>query len=297
MNVQELTKYLQHPKPSVRLMSIHTLKMVDEVRALDAISERVPMEMDTKVEQELKATGRYLNKLKRDGYDTVQAICEYFNVYSEVLTFADEEEFKEIHRMVLLTTDKRKDDDTNDKVINNASMLIASRTIGASTVMGVKSAVLDLSSNVGSVAEAMQKQKKRVRPSIPTQKDISRWVKLIKSDNASDRQEAIVQLNSAKNPAGLQYMAYAHANDESERVRETAKRVGRMLYWNSVYYAMEQDGTIKQIMDDFAESLGIVLPDDVTSTQEIPMPPAADEDIADILARADKLRKKRGQRR
>ncbi len=297
MNVQELTKYLQHPKPSVRLMSIHTIKMVDEERALDAISARVPMEMDAKVEQDLKATGRYLNKLRQDGYSTVQAICEHFNVYSEVLTFADEEEFKEIHRMVLLTTDKRKDEDVNNKAINTASMLIASRMMGASTVMGVKASILDLGSNIGSVTEAMKKQKKRIRPTIPTQKDISRWIKLIKSDNASDRQEAIVQLNSAKNPAGLQYMAYAYANDDSERVRETAQRLGRILYWNSVYYQMEQDGTLKTIMDDFAESLGITLPDNITSTQEIPLPPAANEEIADILARADKHRKKRGRRR
>lgn len=297
MNVEVLTKYLRHPKASVRLMSIHTLKMVDEVRALNAISACVPLEMDAKVEQELKTTGRYLNKLKQDGYDTVQAICEHFNVYSEVLTFADEEEFKEIHRMVHLTSDKREVDDVNNKMVNNASMMIGARIIGASTAMGISAKILDLSSNVGSVTDAIQKQKKRVRPTIPTQKDISRWIKMVKSDNASDRQEGIVQLNSSRNPAGLQYMAYAYANDSSETVRDTAKRLGRTLYWNTVYYHMDQDGTIKKIMDDFAAELGISLPDNITATQEIPLPPAADEDIGDILARAEKLRKKHGRRR
>lgn len=293
MKLQDLTKYLKHPKASVRLISIHTIKLVDEVRALNAISACVPMEMDAKIEQELKKTGRYLNQLKRDGYDTIEAICEHFNVYSEVLSFADETEVKEIHRMLSQTTDKRKDNDFNNQVVNGASMLIASRTIGASVVMGTMGASVSMSSNLGSFAETMKKQKKRIRPTLPTEKDISRWVKLIKSENPADRKDAIVQLNTANSSAGLQYIAYAHANDSSQEVRDIAKRLGRRLYWNLVYYQLEQDGEIKKIMDNFAKSLGISLPDNVTATQEVPQAPASDESIADILARADKNRKKR----
>lgn len=297
MNLQELNGLLRHPKPNIRFLAIHIVNMVDEVRALPAIATQLKQEKAPKIATEFKTIGDRLFKMKKEGYDTVEAICEHFNVYSEVLTYADEEEFKEIHRMAYQVTDKRKDDDTGDRIVKAASTIIVSRVLGASAAIGMMTPSVDLSSNMGSVTESMQKQKKRVRPTIPSKQDITRWIKMLKSDNAEDRQQALVQLNSAKNPEGLQYMAHTFATDSEKMVRDTAKRLGKMLYWNNLYYEMEQDGTIEKVMNDFAATLGITLSKDVTSTQEMPMPQVAEQSIDDILKAAEKSRKKRGKRR
>ena len=63
MNFQELTRLLEHEKPSVRLMSIHVLRMVDEVQALDAIRSRIPRESSPKIRGELQATGKLSDAL------------------------------------------------------------------------------------------------------------------------------------------------------------------------------------------------------------------------------------------
>lgn len=50
-------------------------------------------------------------------------------------------------------------------------------------------------------------------------------------------------------------MAHAFATDSDDMVRDTAKRPGKMLYWNNLYYEMEKDGTIESIIIYFVEIL------------------------------------------
>ncbi|MEO1286372.1 MAG: hypothetical protein AAFV93_01285 [Chloroflexota bacterium] len=295
MNFEQLTTLLNHPKPQARMVAIHTIKLVDEVRALDAISKRVPMEMDKSVEKSLKAVGRDLLKLRNDGFDTITAICEHFNVYSEVLSYADENDFKEINRMVASKTDNRKDDDFNDKVVNTASVMIASRVLGASASLGAMVKPMGASSNLESTQEKLKKMKRRVRPTIPTNTDVSRWVKLLQSSSEDDRVQALVQMNSSNNPNSLQYMAHAYYADKSERVRETAKRLGRQMYWNVVYHKMEKSGEVKRIMEDFASELGVTLKKDLHQDPRVAT--GVHQSIDDILKNAQQARKKRGLKR
>src|SRR5688572_15209575 len=114
MNFETLIKQIENPKASIRITTLHILNMVDEVRALDAISARVPVEMESRVEEILKQVGRSLNKLKREGYDTIEALCQHFNVYSDVLSHADANEMKEIQRIMNTSSDNRKERDLQD---------------------------------------------------------------------------------------------------------------------------------------------------------------------------------------
>ena len=292
MNLQEIKQLLKHPKANIRLAGIHICGMVDEVRALQAIAQQVKVEDNPKVIQEFKAAGRHLQQLARDGYDTVEAICEHYNIYSDVLRHAGKNEFKTIQNMA---TDfaNAKEKSLAKVAMKQATMLVVTRLVGVGNTVSLSAPGVDMTSNLGSTEEAIEKQQRRIRPTIPTDKDFSRWAKMLKSSDADEREQALVQMNVSKNPKSLQYMAHSHYNDPEERVRFRAKQLGRSLYWNTIYYEMEQSGRIEKIMQDFALSLGISLPEDVTSTQEMPMPEIAQESIADILAKAEKSRKKR----
>lgn len=296
MNLQELRKLLRHPKPNVRMVAIHVLGMVDEVRALPTIAQQVKVEENPKVAKELRAVGRHLQQLMREGYDTIEAICEHYNVYSDVLAHADEKEFKTIHNMASNFT-KKEDPAIKDVAVKQATMLVVTRLVGVGSALSMTGAGVTMSSNLGSVEEMMQKQKKRIRPTIPTEKDITRWAKMLKSPSADTRGDALVQMNTSKNPKSLQYIAHSHFNDPDEKVRFRAKQLGRALYWNTIYYELEQSGRVEKIMQKFALSLGIELSEDATATQEMPMPEIAQESIEDILAKAEKNRAKHGRRR
>src|SRR5690606_26665059 len=103
--------------------------------------------------KELRAVGRHLQQLKRDGYDTITALCEFYNVYSDVLTHAAEEEFKTIQRMAYQFTEKKEEGNIKGKVVNAASMVILSQVVGAGLSASIVSPGVDMSSNMGSVAE------------------------------------------------------------------------------------------------------------------------------------------------
>ena len=66
--------------------------MVDEVRAIDPLRKRYARETNRQVKQAMQAVGGQLAKLKREGYDTIEAICEHFHINRELQTLAAAEE-------------------------------------------------------------------------------------------------------------------------------------------------------------------------------------------------------------
>jgi hypothetical protein len=290
MDFETLIKSLDNEKAGIRIAALHMLHMVDETRALDAISNRVPVEMDAKVEELLKQVGRNLNKLKREGYDTITAICQNFNVYSDVLTHADTEEFANIQRITLSSQDGRKDRNLDDEVVNAAAILITARLMGPTAVLGSMSTQINLSSNMGSVAETMEKLARRTPATRPTQEDFSRWLPRLKDPNPEERRQALIQISNRNNPLSLQYFAQLWVTDSEESVRASAKRLGKALYWNTVYSQMEADGTLDTIMQEYARGLGLKL-NKKTATQEIKI--AHSQSLDEIMRRAEERRQKK----
>jgi len=256
MYLEAILEQLNHPEAKKRLLAMNTLDMIDEVRALNAISARVPIEMNLDVEKRLKEVGRRLNALKRDGYDTVDAICEHYNVYREVLAQADEDEVKRLQNMASFSNDTAKSS-LGNKVTMSASRLVAVQAFGVGAALG--GTQVSMTSNMGSITDNLKKISRRVKPTTPSNGDFRRWLKLLKTGNPEERREMIVQLNSVNNPAALPYMAHVYKNDPEQLVRDTAQRLGKVLYWNAVYYELTQDGTIDKLMTEFAASLGITL--------------------------------------
>jgi len=274
MNLQELTRLLEHEKPSVRVMSIHVLRMVDEVQALNAIRSRIPREKSPKIRGELEATAGYLMRLLQNGYNTIAVICQQFNVYSDVLRSTDPGRFEVVFNMLRQLQVQRQVTGLQDKHMR-ASLILAARVIGDTSELNP--------------AQAMKKLKPRFPPTTPTNKDISKWVDLLKSDKTLDRDQALFQLSMSGNPAALQYMAHTYSTDPDQKIRDTAKRLGRKLYWNRIYYDMQQDGTLNDIRYEFAVALKLI--------EDNRRPEIKEESIAEILARAEEERSKRGWKR
>jgi len=256
---------------SLRLMSAHILRMVDEVQALDAMQLALQREQVEKVARELQAVAKYLAQLKKHNYNTIAAICQQYNVYSDVLQIATPEEFETIYEM---TKEYR------------SNPLFAEKDKYLRTSLGyVSQALGDLRGK--KLSEVRAKLQKRLPPIVPTEKDIKQWLPLLKSPKVADRIHALLQLNLSNNPASLQYIAYVYVNDPEHKVREKAKQLGRKLYWNYIYYEMSVNGTLEQIMMTFASSLRL-------SAVESNEMPDIDQTVESILNRAEKRRTRRG---
>lgn len=271
MNFDSLIKQLDNPKPSIRIAALHIFNMVDEVRALDAISARVPMETEPRVEEVLKQVGRNLNKLKREGYDTIEALCQHFNVYSEILSYAD---IAELRRIQDMSKDKNK--------VNHAAEKAAALILAGNAFGGMASS--------DSLGQMTQDFSRRTRATRSASEDISRWLPRLKDPNPEERRQALIHIANRNNPLALQYFAQLWVTDSEIPVRETAKRFGKFLYWNMIYAQMEDDGSLAKYMEDYAQQLGIKLPTKF-ATQEIKAQNVPT--IGEILQKAENERKKR----
>lgn len=271
MNLQELRALLEDPRPSTRLMSAHILRMVDEVQALDAVQNAAQREEIEKVAQDLRAVAKYLAQLKQHNYNTIAAICQQYNVYSDVLLNTTQEEFETICELLKEY---------------RANPLFAEKDNNMRTSLGYVSQVLgDIRGK--KTADLRMRLHKRLPPIVPTKKDIKNWLPLLKSPKVADRIHGLLQLNLSNNPASLQYMAYVYVNDPEHKVREKAKQLGRKLYWNTIYYEMSRNGTLERIMVAFAASLRLV------EIEEHQIPDVEDT-VEAILSRAENNRKRRG---
>src|SRR5687767_741137 len=92
MNYEKLVENLNNPKVQSRMASVFILGMVDEVRAIDALRKRYDRESNHQVKQAMQTVGGQLAKLKREGYDTVEAICEHFHINRELQSLAAKDE-------------------------------------------------------------------------------------------------------------------------------------------------------------------------------------------------------------
>ena len=83
MDYESLLENLHHPNAQIRQTTVLILGMVDEVRAIVPMQKRYARESNRNVKQAIQTVGGQLAKTKREGYETLTALCEYFHVYDE----------------------------------------------------------------------------------------------------------------------------------------------------------------------------------------------------------------------
>ncbi|HLA45769.1 MAG TPA: hypothetical protein VJZ27_20140, partial [Aggregatilineales bacterium] len=91
----------------------------------------------------------------------------------------------------------------------------------------------------------------------PSDTNITIWVRRLREGKTpADRARATREFITLNNPAALEALATAFATDPAPEVREAARQAGKELYQGLVYWQMEQDGTLKQLMAERARAAG-----------------------------------------
>lgn len=81
MSYESLIENLHHPNAQIRKATVLIMGMVDEVRAMNPMQKRYARESNRNVKQAIQTVGGHLALRRRDGFDTLTALAEYFRIY------------------------------------------------------------------------------------------------------------------------------------------------------------------------------------------------------------------------
>jgi hypothetical protein len=298
MRYKQMLAQLRHPQPTRRLITAQILGLVDEVRALDALGRQFMQEKHPQTKKAIGLAGKHLKTLKTRGFDTIEAICQHFAVYQEVNSLReaqDNDKIKDIDRS--LGSLRMKDSKSGlTQTIKMAGTVAASQMMGS----GFAASMMTNSFDVGASSSLRHGNGviRRDPPMRPTNTPIQRQVQRLHTDpDPQQRQLMLRELMGINNPAALPQMARVFFMDDDADVRKLAKEQARLLYWKLQYWYLSDDGTIEHVMQLKAMELGFDLPDDAQQ-----QPPAQKkkkqkpEDIGEILKRAERKRRQRGQK-
>lgn len=322
MKLEVLLGGLKNPNPAVRLDVVRVLGMLDEVQALEALRAHYQHETDPTVRNAVAWAGKRLYQARQAGYSTIDELFRFFGIDRELENTPDAVEAELVQRMQTdfdmdMTMMKTR---ANRRQVGMAAAtglglgLVAGATVGLSAAMGGLAAGAGVaSSNLGN-DNRPQIGKQRTPPSAPQNVDISVWLRRLQnSANPDQREQAAIELSNLNNPAALPHLATAFISDSAPKVRQAAQRFGKILYWRTVYWEMEQDGSLHQEMArrlvEMGKRASAASPPDAASapspaaseaptarpaSQPADSPPASPPtDVSDILRKAQKGRAER----
>ena len=317
MKLSVLLGGLHNPNPATRLDVVRVLGMLDETRALEPLRERYHQEIDESVRQAITWAGKRLFQAHQADYSTIQEIFRYFNIDKEIENRPDDEEARLMQQMDY--TLQRDLVDIREKGARGK----AGWALGVGAVAGLGAGLGAMMSTGAEVASSSlgdrpQIGTTRTPATAPTDADITIWLRrLNESDQESMREQAIIQLTDLNNPRALPHLAAAFINDPSPKIRQTAQRFGKILYWRAVDWTMDQDGSLATEIQRRATALGKAIKTEKsaqsgtapttpapqiaagagTQSSTASPPPASKKtqevDVADILMKAKQAREKR----
>lgn len=320
MKLEVLLGGLNNPQPAVRLDVVRVLGMLDETRALPHLRARYQQEDDPQVRNAITWAGKRLYQAQQAGYATLDELFRYFRIDREIETAPDMKEEEVLRRM-----QDQFDTDLRDMQTRahrkKLGMALAAGLGGAAAGLGAAGMALDAmkpgAGNAASNLGGPDRVVKRTPATAPANANIDVWLKRMQTAAKPEQREAaIIELQQLNNPRALPFMAVVFLNDESPKVRQAAQRYGKILYWSAIYWAMEQDGTLRAEMERRASALGKTLKmrgadappapaepgatDAAVGPGQTPQrpitPPQSSEeqvDIAEILRKAEEGRKRR----
>jgi len=296
MIVDNLIANLKNPQPAVRLDIVRVLGMVEETQALDPLRERYREETNPALKEALLWAGRRIYAARQNGFSTVEAIFQRFGVYHELERQEEESEaglLKKLDDNLRLEMVRRQRDASQKKTNMAMAAGLAGTVLGGMGTTAMTSMLQAGAEVASSNLEARPVIGSSRAPAIkPTSAGISRWVmRLREGDDAPMRKTAAHELFTLNNPAALPHLAHAFLTDPAPEVREAAERAGKLLYWNTVYWEMEQDGSLAREIEQRKAASGSAAP------SPSPPAPAPQEDVAEILRRAEEARRRRLERR
>ncbi|NDJ77670.1 MAG: HEAT repeat domain-containing protein [Chloroflexi bacterium] len=321
MKLEVLLGGLNNAEPAVRLDVVRVLGMLDETRALEALRERYQKETDPNVRNAIAWAGKRLFEARQAGYSTIDEIFRHFNVDKEIEHVPNPDEIELMRKMQdsldadLLRMKSRATKRQAGLAVaaGMAGGMIGGSTMALSAMSGALAAGADVASSaVG--AHRPQIGTTRAPATIPSNSDISIWLKRLRTGKtAQQREQAAIELGQLNNPAALPHLAAVFVGDSSPQVRQVAQRFGKQLYWGAIYWDMEQSGELQKEMERRAAALGKQLSSQPQAGPAAGAAPTAQpgsagadasagtsdqaesgpSDVSDILRKAEAARKRR----
>lgn len=308
MNLQQLLQDLTSPDAYTRLQTARVIGMLDETAALDALAAQYRSETVSEIRGALAWAGRRVQEAKKAGYTTLDAIFNYFHIDYELQAEQDRSEAQLLQKMQHDAEMQMLRERSGKSGNVAAGMLIGGAILGTQgMVMGAMAGLTPGAEVLSSgLDERPQIGKQRTATMRPSNLDIRMLVRRLQEDlNADKRRKAAIDLGSiSNNPAALPFLAQAFVEDVDAAVREAAQRAGKLIYWNALYWEIEQSGAIAQELERRKAAASAATPNTShpairrIQPQETPAPPPPQPppqiSLADVLRRAEE---KRDQRR
>ncbi len=303
MNLEDLLNGLKADDASARLQAARIIGLLDETLALDALAARYRVETAAEVKAAIAWAGKRVHAARQAGYTTLDAIFKHFHIEYEIENQEDKREADLLRKMQT---------DLDMQLLRERSGRAGNIALGAAiggVLMGPQGMLIGAMSGLTPGADALssgleerpQIGKRRVLPTRPGDGDIRLIVRRLLDDpNPDKRRKAAIDLGSiSNNPAALPYLAQAFVEDPIQAVREAAGRAGKLIYWNVVYWEMEQSGEMaREIERRAAARSAAEAQTPAAQPTDTPAAPAAPPapDLAEILRKAEEKRQKRKNR-
>jgi hypothetical protein len=301
--LENLLSGVHHVEPMQRLNAVIVLGTVDEVEAIPTLIECFKSEREPDVRQALTWAGKRLQTVRQSGYSTLGAIIQHFRIDRALAADEDEREHRLLDQMKCkaeMEHIQRQDSNLKDSLTSTAVSTALFGITGFMSSMGsaASSGANFISSNMGN--DRPQHGSQRIMPTRPTDSDVRIYVRRLQQEKDPAKRATAAQ-NIARlvnNPAALPDLAAAFIDDPAQTVKEAAQQAAKEIYWNAVYWEMEQDGRMKAEIarrggagEATSSASSASSPSNQLNPSLPPQPKATD--IAKILKKAEAQREKR----
>lgn len=275
MRSEDLLKGLNADNPNIRLRAAWMIGMLEETKVLNELGGYYVSETDKRVKRAISEAGERLQHARSVGYDTIDSICQHFKIDREISSMVSDKEADMIRFMEVNMNKGNKPSGGMSGAMVGAA--IGGMMLGAGGMLTGAMTAMNAQNIRVSDQPLYNALGNRDMPVTPTNRDIQTQMKiLMESPDAKARQQAIFDTIGTQNPAALPYLATAFYNDTDENVRQTAEKIGKRIYWNAVYFTLEKEGDIIDIMRQRAIAAGKIKPEDEEEQpiqQAAPPPP------------------------
>ena len=303
MNLKTLLAGLQDPDAQARLQAARIIGTLDEVDALKALATQYKAERDPQVKAAIQWAGKRLKTAQDAGYSTLEAIIEYFHIDVEFSPAAASDDEQALLRQVQYHMEMNEIRAQEAKAKNEAMKRIARGGILGlpGMMMGALPPTISTLTETSALSGRIDIPPRRAMPTRPTDTNISIPVRRLTEEvDAQKRARAATDLaRMINNPQALPPLAQVFIDDPSPVVRQTAQSAAKLIYWNAVYWAMEQDGSMAALIEARASQqadTGVPESPAEKPKREEPATPPAQADAGEILRRAEAARRKRQRR-
>lgn len=288
MNADMISRGIHTPRATSRIKAVWLADLLEETQALPALRKQYRVERSEEIKRAIQQAGQRLRIAVDRHYTTIDAICEHFLIDRMIFEMPTVRESRLIRRMAI----------DSQSLSANLGLGVVGTTLGG-MALGASGAMMAANSANGLQTDAKRHDLDKIMRTMPVKprtEDVLPYIKTLRtSRDPRERVQAILRMGSIRNPQVLPDIAIAYKKDDATEVRDTAERIGKRIYWNAVYLAMENSGLMAQEITRRAREAGKLVEreaDVALVTEGGPRrDDASPEEIAAMLARAQRSKR------